>query len=295
MPELPEVENIAIGLRKELIGKRIVRLEVFNEGIIGGQGRRGEGKSSWASDIGKLEGQVVTSVARRAKRLIIGLDKAGALLFQLGMTGQLMVIDTCQPRAKHTHLVATLDDGREIRFVDIRRFGRVWVLGRFDVDWSDANRCDEAMREAGLSKLGGEPLVLKLSEFRELLKSKRAIKTLLLDQKVIAGLGNIYTDEVLFAAGVHPLCPAEKVSKQQAEQMLRAMKRILNKAIKYGGTTFSDYRNAYGQKGAYKRFLQVYTRAGEQCYKCGTVISKIKVGGRSSCFCPGCQGDRIEN
>lgn len=277
MPELPEVENIARGLAEIIPGKKILSVELRRDDIL----KQPEGQHE-SLDI--IIGCKVGKVTRRAKRLIIGLSSGAALLVQLGMTGRFVITDPESPIEKHAHLILNLSGGVQLRYVDHRRFGCVWLFKKLNCDTSDME-----MLQAGMGKLGPEPFDLQLDEFCEILKSNRVIKNLLLDQTRIAGLGNIYADESLFMAGIYPETVAETLDRQQAALLLKSIKAVLNKSIEAGGTSFSDYRNAYGEMGNFLKMLKVYQRTGQPCRKCKTMIEKITVSNRSTHFCPKCQ------
>jgi formamidopyrimidine-DNA glycosylase len=288
VPELPEVENIALGLRAALVGRRVERAWVGTPLVVRGPYRR-----RWRLFMKELAGKRVLRVTRRAKRLILALEGNFALVFQLGMTGKFVLPDPEEGPARatprHTRLILSFRDGREVLFVDTRRFGRVWCLRNLDPDAPDA-----AMEAAGLTPLGPEPLDLRPGAFAGLLRTGRPIKALLLDQSRIAGLGNIYVDESLWAAGIHPARPAASVTPHEAGTLLRQIKHVLRRAIRAGGTTFSDFRNVYGDMGRFRSRLQVYGRRGEPCPRCGTPIRRLVVAGRGTHVCPRCQAGQRE-
>lgn len=278
MPELPEVENIARGLRREVVGLVVKGVSVNEPRIIR------EGGCKWRKDIEKYIGHRIIAILRRGKRLIIVMDNKRAMLVQLGMTGQVLIKNSSEPTKKHTHFVVKFPGNKELWFVDPRRFGRLCLLENVDIDNPDA-----AMEEAGFARLGPEATGITREEFRQTLVSKRVIKTLLLDQIRIAGLGNIYVDEALFAAGVNPLVVADMLSDETADLLRREIRKILRRAIANGGTTFSDFRDTAGEKGRFSKMLRVYQRTGEPCRICGRAIERMVIGGRSSHFCPKCQ------
>lgn len=217
-------------------------------------------------------------------------EAPGDIIVHLKMAGQLV---WCAPRAdlgptrqKHTHVVFSLDDGHELRYVDTRHFGRLYFAG------GDAGH--PALRRAleTLARLGPEPCQggLDWPTFREMLASRKArIKPLLLDQSFVSGLGNIYTDECLFRAGVHPLRRASSLSEAEARALHRAMCEVIGEAIELGGTSVRDYVDGEGREGSYAGRLRVYGRAGEACPRCGTEITRMVVSGRGTYFCPRCQ------
>lgn len=278
MPELPEVENIAQGLRNEIVSLTIEQLVVRKPIIIAGPYRR-----HWRRAAEKLQSATIKSVVRRAKRLIILTDPSFALVVQLGMTGKFAIAPTESPKPKHTHFFINLSDNKQLRFIDPRRFGRLWLL---DVT---NGTMEQSMLDAGMTRLGPEPADITLPAFRQILHSQRPIKSLLLDQTRIVGLGNIYVDESLFSAGIHPSQPAASLTPDQAAKLRRAVRSVLRRAIIAGGTTFSDFRNAYGEPGRFLKFLRVYQRTGQPCRKCRTPIARLVITGRSTHFCPHCQ------
>lgn len=277
MPELPEVENIAKGLRSEIVGHRIRELVIGNPIIVKGSYLR-----SWRKAAVKETDGRITGAARRAKRLILFTEKDLAILVQLGMTGKFLF--TKPEKEKHIRFYIKLSGGKNLWFIDVRRFGRVWFL-----EGLTEENMDEVMEQAGLGKLGPESDSIKAKEFQEILRCHRPIKNLLLDQAKIAGLGNIYADESLFAAGIHPASLACDLNPSQANKLRKSIQAILRLAIAHGGTTFSDFRNAYGDMGGFRKLLKMYRRTGEPCRKCKKAIERIQIGGRSTHFCPKCQ------
>ena len=279
MPELPEVENIAQGLRNEITGLSITKLYISKPLILKGPHRRRHRRIA-----AELTGAKITLVTRRAKRLILFTNSSYHLILQLGMTGRFCLAHPQTPRNPHTHIVINLSDKRQLQFIDPRRFGRLWFVQHLSV-----NDPDQAMLDAGMSKLGPEADQISAAQFLQLLNSKRVIKTLLLDQTRIAGLGNIYADEALHRAGIHPATRACDINSSKNKTLRLAIRRVLGSAIRAGGTTFSDFRNAYGDMGSFLKHLRVYQRTGTPCKKCGTPIARIVLVGRSSHFCPNCQ------
>jgi len=270
MPELPEAQTIATQLDRCLRGAALGRVVLRLRKIVRGNG----------SPLGRvLAGRRVVRVTRRGKRVLVHLDPPGTLLFRLGMTGQIIVVSPDCPRDRHVHLRISLDGGRrELRFRDVRRFGGVWFT-----DGPATGAVD------GLADLGPEPLTLTRRQFDRLMTRRRQIKALLLDQHAIAGLGNIYCDESLFAAGIHPLTWACDLDAAQRLALLRAIRRTLRGAIRAGGSTLRDYRTATGQEGQFQTQHRVYGREGHPCPVCGTPVRRIPAAGRSTHFCPLCQ------
>ena len=279
MPELPEVENIAEGLRREIVGLRIRELLVRKPIIVKGSYRR-----NWRKAAVKLSGVRVTGVSRRAKRLILFADKDFAILVQLGMTGRFLLSEPEEESKKHVRFSIKFYSNKCLWYMDVRRFGRIWFM-----EGLTEENMDEEMEQAGLGRLGPESDLIKKKEFKEILSCKRPVKSLLLDQAKIAGLGNIYADESLFMARIYPGTLANKLNSMQANVLRKSIRAVIRKAIAHGGTTFSDYRNVYGDMGGFRRLLKVYRRTGEPCRNCKTAIERIRIGGRSSHFCPKCQ------
>jgi len=275
MPELPEAETIARQLHAGLTGRRLGRVILARTDVVRGDGGRGDQHSL----VRALPGRRVARVWRRGKRVIFELEPQARLIIRLGMTGRLDLCDQADPVETHTHLRVAVGGGRsEFRFHDPRRFGGIW--------WVTAG---EAMFLRALGDLGPEPLDLTLAAFRKLAGRPRQIKAMLLDQRAIAGLGNIYCDEALHAAGIHPLTRACELDGAELGRLLRAIKSVLRRAIRHNGTTLMDYRGADGQAGAFQRYHRVYQRQAEPCRTCGTPIARILAAGRSSFFCPTCQ------
>jgi formamidopyrimidine-DNA glycosylase len=272
MPELPEVQTVVTTLRPRLIGRTIRSVALSRRDIVTPAG---------VDLVTCLTGRTIRDIARRGKRIVFTLDDANRFYIHLGMTGQLTVADPSSEKAPHTHLeldVGTLDGGpgARLRFRDPRRFGGVWWMGNED---PEADK-----------KMGPEPLTLRPSQLASrLAKTTRAIKNALMDQRVVAGLGNIYVDESLFAAGIHPLTPANALSTEQVARLNRAIKTTLRRALRHRGSTLRDYMDADGEAGGFQHLHKVYDRAGERCRTCKTPIDRIVLGGRSTHFCPKCQ------
>jgi len=232
----------------------------------------------------ELPGTRVKSVERYGKFLVLDLERVAgsdggkiALLIHLGMTGQIVVGSAQAPIPAHTHAFLTLDDGRELRYTDIRRFGRIRILL-------------DGERETVLGPLGADPLEVCEEKFREIITSRGArIKALLMDQRVFRGIGNIYTDESLFRARIHPKRLGTKLSEAEVRRLFRAVQGVLNEAIRLKGSSVSDYVDAEGQRGEFQIKHRVYQREGKKCFRCGGVIRRAIVAGRSSFFCPKCQ------
>src|SRR5712691_6487568 len=260
MPELPEVETVVRTVAPHLVGRLIVGARFTSRFVTPGN------RAKLAQ---RLAGRRIESIRRRGKFIVMTLDQ-GTLTVHLGMTGKLLVAGRPEP---HTYGVFTLDDG-VLLYHDPRQFGRI--------EWS-------AGAPARVAKLGPEPLEIGLAEFRERLRRKARVKALLLNQTFLAGVGNIYADESLFAAGIHPLATAARLNPVRAERLHRAIQEILAHAIAMGGSSISDYVDATGQRGWFQIEHRVYGREGEPCKTCGTPVKKILVAQRGTHFCPRCQ------
>jgi formamidopyrimidine-DNA glycosylase len=266
MPELPEVETIVRTLRPRVVGQIIRRVCLYRADIVSPPG---------ADLAALLQSQTIASVERRGKRIVFTLSGGGRFYVHLGMTGRLTLCDPAEPKPPHTHLELDLAS-EQLRFCDPRRFGGIWWLGQ-------PSGIDD-------SKMGPEPLGLRTAALaKRLAKTTRAIKSALLDQSLIAGLGNIYVDESLFLAGIHPLMPANALSSAQVANLNRAIKSTLRRAIRHKGSTLRDYVDAEGKSGGFQNLHRVYDRAGKPCRNCKTSIERIVLGGRSTHFCPKCQ------
>ncbi len=271
MPELPEAETIARELDRQVVGCVISSVRVLRRDVVHGDPR----------PIGRVvTGRHIRRVYRRAKRVIVAFDPPIEIVFHLGMSGRLSVEPSRVLAAKHTHLRLALDDDevREIRFCDPRRFGGVWVLAG-------------GTRQVGrkLGPLGPEPLQLTSKDFANILDRNRQVKALLLDQGAIAGIGNIYCDEALFRAGVHPLTSAADLSLRQRGVLLHSIKTVLRAAIKHRGSTISDYRQVDGVAGSFQHSNRVYGREGTACVECSAEIIRLVAAGRSTFVCAVCQ------
>jgi formamidopyrimidine-DNA glycosylase len=260
MPELPEVETVVRSVAAHLTGRTIISTRFTSRFVTPG---------SRAKLTQQLAGRHIKSVTRRGKFILIALDQ-GTLTVHLGMTGKLLVEGETN---EHTHGVFNLDDGM-LLYHDPRQFGRI--------EWS-------AGAPPRVARLGPEPLEISFEEFQTRLKRKAGMKALLLNQAFLAGLGNIYADESLFAAGIHPLANAAKLSTARATKLYSAMRGILTHAIQLGGSSISDYVNGRGERGWFQIEHKVYGREGEPCANCGRPIRKILVAQRGTHYCPHCQ------
>ncbi len=267
MPELPEVETIARGLHALVQNRGVESVSVLNAGMLR------------AGDPNRLPGRTITHVSRRAKLLLVHLDQGDCLVFHLKMTGRVWVASPGQGLPKHTHLVCGLGGGDRLVFEDTRRFGFFGIYAPEDLAaWSF------------YASLGPEPLQSTPEELAKRLGTRRAgVKSLLLNQTVLAGIGNIYADESLFAARIHPASLAANIPLAKRVQLCSELRRILLEAIAAGGSTISDYRNAYGKSGIFQDNFQVYGKKGEPCPACGRTLEAERVAGRTSTHCPRCQ------
>ena len=272
MPELPEVEVVRRGLEALAGKKQIKEVWVLTPGVVG--------HPSVEKFIALLRQKQIISFDRHGKYLIVYLNNY-KLVIHLRMTGVLTCEDQPPPlESRHMRMVILLQDGGTICFYDQRKFGKVWLLQTGEEDY------------AGINRLGPDWLNEANWElFKERLKSrKRArIKNLLLDQSFMAGLGNIYTDESLYRAGIHPSKRAGELSSTQLYDLYHAIIQTLKEGIEQGGTSFSNYLNTTGEEGGYQNSLSVYRRKGQSCQNCGSIIQKIILGGRGTHFCPNCQ------
>jgi formamidopyrimidine-DNA glycosylase len=283
MPELPEVETIATGLARRVTGDVIESVWL---------GSKPEPLKSPAKEIARvLEGSRIAGVRRVGKHIVFDLDRVARTppsakkklsgkgdhpekaqwIVHLGMTGRMLVNDPTDELAKHTHLVATLKSGRELRFVDPRRLGRLSVAYGFDPG-------------------GLEPLEVSVEDFTPLFRGRKTpIKSALLNQKLLRGVGNIYADESLFRADIRPKRKASSLTKDDLARLHPAIQEVLREAIKLGGSTVSDYVDSDGEEGFFQLQHRVYGREGEPCLVCKTPIKRIVIAGRSSHYCPKCQ------
>jgi formamidopyrimidine-DNA glycosylase len=258
LPELPEVETVVRSLAARLKGRRIVSASFNSRHVTPGNRKR---------LAAMLAGRTIRSVARRGKFIVMTLDQ-GALVVHLGMTGKLLLDAVETP---YTHGIFTLDEG-VLLYDDPRQFGRIE---------GDTKR---------VARLGPEPLEISLEDFSRRLRARKTrMKPLLLNQAFLAGLGNIYVDEALFQAGIHPLAIASRLSAPRAARLHQAIREILTLAIEHRGSSISDYVDADGERGNFQILHRAYGREGEPCVTCGTPIKKIVSGGRGTHFCPKCQ------
>jgi formamidopyrimidine-DNA glycosylase len=269
MPELPEVETIARGLAKRISGDVIESVWL---------GSKPEPLKSPAAEIvAALQAKRISTVRRAGKHIVFDLHSArdtstpAQWIVHLGMTGSLLVCASGLDLEKHTHAVLQLASGRELRFVDPRRFGRLSVIEKFQAP-------------------GAEPLQIGFDDFSALFhKRKTPIKSALLNQTLLSGVGNIYADEALFRANIRPRRRASSLTHDELRRLHNALKRVLTEAIKLGGSSVSDYVDADGEEGFFQLKHRVYGRKGKPCRVCRTPIKRIVIAGRSSHYCPRCQ------
>jgi formamidopyrimidine-DNA glycosylase len=275
MPELPEVETIALQLRAQVEGGTVLACRLLTPTMV----RHPEP----GAFVRGLTGRRIEAVTRRGKYLLHALSggEGKLLVVHLGMTGSWTCVSPEAPEPEHLHLVLELDRGRQLRFRDVRRFGRL-LLGR-EADLIGAGK---------LPLLGPEPLdpAFTPEVLHRRLRGRRApVKALLLDQRLVAGLGNIYADEACFRAGLRPDRPGGSLGRRSVARLHGALREVLREAIANRGSSVDDYRDALGEPGRQQERLLVYGRAGCPCVRCGRRLTAIRLAGRSTVFCPGCQ------
>ena len=273
MPELPEVENIGRALKKALVGKTILKTEIFTPAM----------RTSLTPLLDpRLAGATFLDVRRRGRYLTAELTGSRAFLIHFGMSGVARVEPLSVPRRKHEHIFIHLDDGFVFRFECTRRFSI------FELHTLPQDRPFPAL----LDKLGVEPLEKEFTPaylHKKAAKVTACVKNFLMDNAVVTGIGNIYATETLFACGIDPRRPASTLTMAECKKTVTHSRAILKRAIDAGGTTVSDFLNVDGSEGKFALSLQVYGRSGQKCFKCGTTIQSVKLGGRTSAFCPKCQ------
>ncbi|MGH9397183.1 MAG: bifunctional DNA-formamidopyrimidine glycosylase/DNA-(apurinic or apyrimidinic site) lyase [Terriglobia bacterium] len=274
MPELPEVETVRRGLERRLLGQMISTVVLARPQVIRGDTMR---------FCGEIEGRRVARLCRKGKTLAIELhSKDGGpphhLIIRLGMTGQLVIAETGAPLLPHTHVRMILEGGvEELRFRDPRRFGMLRC-------------CTTAEARGVFNSLGPDALEISEGEFDDAIRGRNgAVKAWLLNQQMLAGLGNIYADEALFEARIHPQTPAGRIRKLQRHLLYRAIHKVLRRAVNLQGTSFRDYIDVEGNAGRFEPLLRAYRRTGLPCRRCGARIQRVTISGRSSHFCPDCQ------
>lgn len=271
MPELPEAETIARDLDPRLAGRRVTAVSITHADVVAGPGDR---------FVDAVIGRTITGVGRRGKNVVLHLDDAGRLVVNLGMTGRLVTSDAQRAgELAHVAVAFELDDGRTLFYDDTRRFG---LLQRYDAEsW--------AVRDLDL---GIEPLsdaftgdaLWKLTK-----RTRTPVRNFLLDQRRVAGVGNIYALEALFRAGIRPTRRGHRITRKEAIRLRATLRDVLSTAIEHRGTTISDYRDGSGEAGGFEPLLQVYGREGEPCGECGATIKRTVLTNRSAFYCPECQ------
>ncbi|GAB6181166.1 bifunctional DNA-formamidopyrimidine glycosylase/DNA-(apurinic or apyrimidinic site) lyase [Desulfotomaculum defluvii] len=274
MPELPEVETVVRSLEKHLSGLTITDVDLIKEEVI----RLPRTENFMEQIIGR---KFQKKLGRRGKYLLIHLTEGLTLVVHLRMTGRLVYCAAEYPMEKHTHVIFHLDNGKHLRFADVRRFGRISLVPTPEVD-----------HFPGIKDMGPEPLDEEFSrEYlkKEFRRKRTRIKPLLLDQSFVAGLGNIYVDEALHRAKIHPERLAPNLTTREAANLHKSIVEVISEGILHRGTSFRDYVDGEGRTGSFQNHLRVYNREGLPCFNCGKPIERIKVAGRSSYYCPSCQ------
>lgn len=274
MPEIAEVETVRNTLKKRILHKKIKEVQVYYEPMI---------ESDLELFKKNLVGESFIDIKRRGKWLIFETEKY-YLLSHLRMEGKYFIKDQSDVKEKHEHVIITFLDGMTLRYADTRKFGRMNLILKIDLEHT------ECIRKQGLEP--GDKNLTALYLLQKFKKKQLPIKTVLLDQTIISGLGNIYANEVLFAARIHPLTKACNLTKEECDRIVKSAEEIIKEAIKMGGTTIRSYTSSLGVTGRFQQNLKVHKREGEACFICGTIIENIKVGGRSTYFCPNCQKEK---
>jgi formamidopyrimidine-DNA glycosylase len=277
VPELPEVETIRRDIDREFANKRIKKVEVTGARSV----RRHDSPKDFVS---RVEGRTMIATRRRGKYLLLKLDNSDVLVAHMGMSGQLLRANPKDPLGKHTHVVFSFVSGPQLRFVDPRTFGELFV--------TTPERLEEDVPE--LAHLGFDPLDDQMAWTRFgdlLLLRKTKLKPLLVDQRFVAGIGNIYADEILFAAGLRHDRNSDTLTPQEVRRLYRSIVETLQEAIKHRGSSLADeqYRDIFGEVGEFQRLHNVYDREGQACPRCRSTIARVKANGRSAFFCPHCQ------
>jgi len=286
MPELPEVETIVLDLRKKVLNRTFIDVWTDFKNLI-------KKPKSFEEFRKEIKGEKIKNIRRRGKNILFGLSGGKTLLIHQKLTGHLLLgywaLDNGYWKPKrpglleekintYIHLLFTLDNGQQLALSDLRKFAKVELLDR-----------KELKKE--FSFFGPEPLEKSFTfeKFKAVLPKKGKIKQVLMNQKIIAGIGNIYSDEILWRAKIHPLNDVSKLSGEKLKKIYQVMKEILPKAIELGGESISDFRRISGGKGRFDLLRRVYRREREKCSRCGTIIKRVKLAGRSAYFCPRCQ------
>ncbi|MEJ6348641.1 DNA-formamidopyrimidine glycosylase [Holzapfeliella sp. He02] len=272
MPELPEVETVRKTLTAQVQGKKIESVDVIYPNIVSGDVDQFKAQ---------LQGQTIEKIDRIGKYLLLRLSHQLTIVSHLRMEGKYRLVSSQTPIQKHEHLSILFTDGTQLRYDDVRKFGRLQLVetGRERV-------------ETGIRYLGYEPNQAEFTSayfYQALQKKKKNIKNTLLDQSIVSGLGNIYVDEVLWLSHIHPLTKAQDLTKAQVLSLHQAINEEIKLAIELNGTTIRSYHDSNGNEGQFQNFLHVYGKQGKPCERCQTTIEKIKVNGRGTSFCPNCQ------
>ncbi|NLY10928.1 MAG: DNA-formamidopyrimidine glycosylase [Firmicutes bacterium] len=275
MPELPEVETIRLTIMPEVVNKTIKEVSFFYPRILP--------KNTPEEFIENVQNRKIVDIKRRGKYLLFELDSEQLIIMHLRMTGRLLTYKSTEAEAtieKHTSVIFTFTDNSQLRFVDQRKFGTIYLIAPENISII-----------AGLKDIGPEPLSgdFSLPYLKKILDSNRTIKSLLLDQKLIAGIGNIYADEILFRSRIHPTRTGKSITLQEQELLHKAAQEVLKEALLHEGTTIRDYLTGSGMKGNFQNRLRVYGKTGEKCVNCDSLVERIKVAGRSTHYCPSCQ------
>jgi len=270
MPELPEVETIRRDLSRLIVGRKILEITTDSPKQV---------KPSLARVKKAVVGTKIKKIERRAKVLLVFLSDRQILAIHLKLTGRLLVRKKSVPKDDWQHVTISLSGNKELRFADLRKFGWIRLL-------NDNNALEKLLSEFGPEPLNG----LTLRKFKEILASSgRAVKLVLMDQKKIGGVGNIYANDALFLARIDPRRPAKEIAEKETKKLLRALEKVLKAGIKYRGASDQYYLDALGRKGSYQDHFLTYGREGKKCFDCKGKIKKIKIGGRGTFYCPRCQ------
>lgn len=272
MPEMPEVEQVRRSIAPHIVGKKIISVEIYLDRLI-----KHPSPELFASG---LRGRTISSVGRRGKYLLINTDTEAKLLVHLRMTGALIAQSAARIAPPYAKIKFSLSDGMTLWFTDIRTFGTLYLL------------TDDDFHVEGYETLGAEPLSEEFTPAylaERARESRRPVKTFILDQRMIAGLGNIYADEALALAGISPLRAASSLQEEEIAALHGAINAVIAQGIRNRGTTFRDYKDGEGKKGGNQDYLAVYGRRGEPCKKCGAPLAYAKVGGRGTVYCEHCQ------
>jgi formamidopyrimidine-DNA glycosylase len=272
MPELPEVETICRGLRSFVVGQKVVQVELREPRL------RSRVNGDFSS---RLLERTILNVERRGKYLLFRLEGGQVWISHLGMSGKLIYVESARPIEKHDHIIVRLEGNHELRFHDPRRFGLSTVV---------SEKTFASIPQ--IVNLGPEPFDRRFTGdylYSIARNSRRRIRDLLIDQRAVAGLGNIYANEILYHVGIRPTIRAWKLGRSKVERIAEIVPKLLNEAIRWCGTSFSDYRDAEDHFGEFQNHLRVYDREGEECRVCSTEIKRVLIGNRSAFYCPRCQ------